>query len=123
MVEDGVPVEADTVFFREGGEGEEFVFGAPFCCYAALLVEFTEVVEIVDVVAVALGGRVSMVGAVWWGGRNLRWENWLCSQEAARCWRYQCACRQALRRADGCSACHQQEHSTQSPGAKCNSQE
>jgi hypothetical protein len=48
VVEDGVPV------------GEEFVFGAPFCCYTALLIEFTEVVEIVDVVAVALGGRVNM---------------------------------------------------------------
>lgn len=57
VVEDCVPVEADAGFFGGGGEGEEFVFGAPFCCYAALLVEFAEVVEIVDVVAVALGGE------------------------------------------------------------------
>jgi hypothetical protein len=56
VVEDCIPVEADIVFFCEGGEGEEFVFSAPFCCYTTLLVEFAEVVEIVDVVAVALGG-------------------------------------------------------------------
>jgi hypothetical protein len=74
VVEDGVPVETDAVFFCEGGEGEEFVFGAPFCCYAALLVEFAEVVEIVDVVAVALGGRVSMVDFVF---RRLKGEGGL----------------------------------------------
>lgn len=61
VVEDCVPVEADACVFCGGGESEEFVFGAPFCCYAAFLVEFAEVVEIVDVVAVALC-RESVLG-------------------------------------------------------------
>jgi hypothetical protein len=61
VVEDCIPVEANAVFFCQGGEGEEFFLGAPFGCYTTLLIEFAEVVEIVDVVAVALGRGVSMV--------------------------------------------------------------
>ncbi|KAG9701318.1 putative alpha-amylase, partial [Aureobasidium melanogenum] len=56
VVEYCVPVEADACVFGGGGEGEEFVFGAPFCGYAALLIKFAEIVQVVHIVAVALCG-------------------------------------------------------------------
>ncbi len=60
--EDGVPVEADAGFFCGGGEARSSSL-YPILLLRRLLVELAEVVEIVDVVAVALGGGVSMVSS------------------------------------------------------------
>ena len=69
VVEHRVPVETDARVLCGFGEGHQFIFRAPLGGLAALLVEFAEVVEIVDVVAVALE---EVSESVWGNGEILR---------------------------------------------------
>jgi hypothetical protein len=54
MVQDGVPVDTDAILVGRLAERLELLLGAPFGADRSLLVEFTEVIEIIDVVPVAI---------------------------------------------------------------------
>lgn len=62
MVEDCIPVETDSVGLRRLTQLGEVLTGAPFSCSGTFLLELAEVVQVIDVVAVARAGAAFTAG-------------------------------------------------------------
>lgn len=57
MVQHSVPVDAHAVVVSCLAQLDELLFGSPFGGDAAFLVELAKIVEVIEVIAVALLGR------------------------------------------------------------------
>ena len=84
MVQDSIPIEPDAALLGLFGQRQQLFLGAPFRGCGSFLIKLSQIVQVVDVVAVALEECQSYVLSIFFGFKLPR--NWmLCTLEAAIC--------------------------------------
>jgi hypothetical protein len=63
VIEHSIPVQPEAQLLRLSGQSEQVFFTPPLGPHATLLVEFTQVIKVIDIVAIAF---LTAGFAAWW---------------------------------------------------------